>query len=86
MIYLVLVIVGLHIPLRSSDYPLPAAWQVLYAFEMEARSFATSMTRQLVSGSMADAEAALKALEKYRLFLGFLGCWVLQVPQMIHSA
>lgn len=42
---------------------------VLYAFEMEARSFASSMTKQLLSGSMKDAEVALKALDAYRLSL-----------------
>ena len=34
---------------------------------MEARSFATSMTKQLLGGK--DAEVALKALDAYRLLL-----------------
>lgn len=57
---------------------VPLFSEVLYAFEMEARSFASSMTKQLLSGSMKDAEVALKALDACRLllrpkFLGGLG-------------
>lgn len=44
--------------------------QVLYTFELEARSFATSMTQKLLTGKMSDALAALKDLETYRMSLG----------------
>lgn len=44
--------------------------EVLYTFELEARSFATSMTQKLLTGKMSDALNALKDLEKYRMSLG----------------
>lgn len=44
--------------------------EVLYTFELEARSFATSMTQKLLTGKMSDALTALKDLEKYRMSLG----------------